>query len=116
MPTKGKSSHKAKRTTRHPRESQTAASDAAKHSTAQTAAQTPMTDNEKRRAKNEYVKAWRAAHKDQYAAYMKEWREKKGKAPSKASPKKTASKKEKKSLSPDTAEPVAAAAAGESAA
>lgn len=41
----------------------------------------PETDDEKKARKNAYVRAWRAAHKDEYAAYMKEWREKKGKGP-----------------------------------
>ena len=35
----------------------------------------PTTDEEKRLAKNAAVKAWRAANKDRFSAYMKAWRE-----------------------------------------
>lgn len=81
---------------------------------AQTAARTPekpQTDEERKATKNAYVRAWRAAHKDEYAAYMKQWREKRqGKAPA---PKKTATKARtsaKKSAAKQTSDtPVAVA-------
>ncbi len=53
-----------------------------------------LTDEEKRGKKNAYIRDWRKSHKDEYAAYMKAWREKKAKAAGKTSPKrKTSSKK-----------------------
>lgn len=39
----------------------------------------PLTDEERRAKKNAYIREWRKAHKDEYAAYMKAWREKKQK-------------------------------------
>ena len=35
----------------------------------------PKIDEQKRLAKNAAVKAWRAANKDRFSAYMKAWRE-----------------------------------------
>lgn len=39
----------------------------------------PLTDEERRAKKNASVREWRKAHKEEYAAYMKRWREKKQK-------------------------------------
>lgn len=38
-------------------------------------ASAPKPDEEKRLAKNAAVRAWRAANKDRFSAYMKSWRE-----------------------------------------
>ncbi len=53
----------------------------------------PLTDEQKRLAKNTAVRAWRAANKDRFSAYMKAWREAK-KAKTKTS--KPATKKAKR--------------------
>ncbi len=51
----------------------------------------PLTDEQKRLARNAYVRAWRRAHPDRVAATMKAYRDKKAKEAGKATTKKKAS-------------------------
>ena len=59
---------RAKRKTKTPRT--TPAASAEKDTTSK-----PTTDEEKRLAKNTAVRVWRAANKDRFAEYMKNWRD-----------------------------------------
>ena len=59
---------RAKRKTKTPRT--TPAASAEKDTTSK-----PKIDEQKRLAKNAAVRAWRAANKDRFSAYMKAWRE-----------------------------------------
>ncbi len=62
---------RAKRKTKTPRT--TPAASAKKTPSKKTSK--PKIDEEKRLAKNTAVRAWRAANKDRFSAYMKAWRE-----------------------------------------
>lgn len=52
----------------------------------------PMTDEQKRLAKNAAVRAWRAANKERFSKYMSEWRAAKKAKDNKATKKTTAKK------------------------
>lgn len=54
----------------------------------------PLTDDERRVQRNEYVRKWRKANAERYSEYMRSWREKKQKqAGASAAKKKPAGKK-----------------------
>lgn len=53
----------------------------------------PLTDEERKARRNSYLREWRKAHKEEYAAYMKRWREQRAKGAGKTSPKRKASAK-----------------------
>lgn len=69
----------------------------------------PLTDEERKKKKNQYIRKWRKAHKEEYAAYMKAWREKRAKGAGGTAKRKTTTKKT--AQEPAAPEPDAAAEA-----
>ncbi len=57
----------------------------------------PMTEEQKRLARNEYSRKWKKAHKAEVAKWNKDWQDKQKKAA-----KKPAKKKSSKEVKPDT--------------